>query len=818
MNSSKNEIERLAALKSYQILDTGKDQVFEDLTQLVSYICDVPMAMISFMDHDRHWHKARIGLKDSEAKREETFCQYAILSNEIFEVENTQLDTILKESSFAKGEGAIKFYASASLNTRDGLAIGNVCVMDHEPKKLNEEQRQCLRTVAQQVMTQLELRKLNIDLKSELEQLLEDKIRETKQKLQNKEKEANYLKESIDQANATLTLDFEGNVQFPNENFCRLLSYDKSELIGKNLSQFMPEDFINEDYHNLWEALRRGNFQNNVTKFLTKDNEVKYLLANYNPVKDTQNRLDTILVILQDVTNEVKYRQELEEAKKTAEKALVVKDQFLSNMSHEIRTPLNAIIGFTDILKNENLNEEQLDHVHTIATAGDNLLNLINDILDLSKIESGKLKFEKIDFELNAFFNSVVKIMYPKAKEKGIELLTEFDIEGDFWVKGDPYRFNQILFNLINNAIKFTEKGNVTLSVQLDKVKKKKVELLIKVKDTGIGIAEERQKAIYDRFTQADSGITRKYGGTGLGLSIVRLLIQNFKGKIKLDSTEGKGTTFSLNIPLEIGQKENKGVVEEGAAPYGNKKLYVLMVEDNLLNQKLGRYLVEGMGYELEISNNGKEAIKLLEEKSFDLILMDLQMPVMDGYRATEIIREELKIDTPIIAMTAHSIGSERDKCLAAGMNDFITKPFKIEELTTKIERINYANAGVYFQEDDSIGEKEQFFSMDELKKITHGNAEFLGEVIKIFVTETSKELFKIKNAFEDQDYNKISDLAHKLKSSYRIIGFKRMDILAHLEDLKHAKPIDTEITSLIEELTSITNQIFDELKEIKIN
>ncbi|HPD65099.1 MAG TPA: response regulator [Bacteroidia bacterium] len=392
----------------------------------------------------------------------------------------------------------------------------------------------------------------------------------------------------------------------------------------------------------------------------------------------------TVLGTIQDITERKKIEAELRRSKEIAEESLAMRERFLANISHEIRTPMNGIIGLTNILLGMETNQEKIDYLKAIKSSGDNLLVIINDLLDLAKIQSGKIKFEEIDFDLYDQLSTTLKILRVKAEEKNISLNFDFDDNIAKSLKGDYYRLNQVIVNLIGNAIKFTEKGEVRLKVNLLHEESGKQYLQFDVSDSGIGIPENKIAYIFETFTQATTDTERKYGGTGLGLSICKQLVELQGGKIWVKSKVGVGSTFSFTLGFKVNtnavKKEEetviKSVKEEDWTNY-----HVLLVEDNKINQLLALKVLKNWGLNIDVAENGKIATEMVRKKSYDIILMDLQMPVMNGYEATKVIREEFNLKIPIIAMTASAMRDELESCIYQGMNDYITKPFQPNEL-----------------------------------------------------------------------------------------------------------------------------------------
>lgn len=388
-----------------------------------------------------------------------------------------------------------------------------------------------------------------------------------------------------------------------------------------------------------------------------------------------------------------KTNKELEIQKAKAEEATKAKAIFLANMSHEIRTPLNGVIGFSKVLEETNLNEEQKELTEIIVSSGENLLNIINDILDFSKIESGEFKLETTEFSLFKTVHSIIKLHSFFAEKKGIDLQIEIDKKLPDILFGDPLRLNQVITNLVNNALKFTKKGSVKISVSSIRKNTKKITLLFKVVDTGIGISDEGKEKLFKEFSQTDSHTTRKYGGTGLGLAISRNLVSLMGGEIGVNSVVGKGSEFWFSIPYLYSEKivetdKQKGLPEEFEIPRNIKILYA---EDNLLNQRVTGMLLQKLDIAYDIAQNGLEALEMYKKDEYDLILMDMQMPVLDGLESTREIRkyENIRnIENPIfiVAVTANSDLQDKQKCIDSGMNDFISKPFKESDIKEKIK------------------------------------------------------------------------------------------------------------------------------------
>jgi signal transduction histidine kinase/CheY-like chemotaxis protein len=461
-----------------------------------------------------------------------------------------------------------------------------------------------------------------------------------------------------------------------------------------NKSHVLIEKLISEekiDLQNTEKALLNILDDYSAEKLHAEDSQRALLniLDDYSGEKiNMENTQRAVLNILEDYS----------EAKEKAEESTKLKEAFLANMSHEIRTPMNAIIGFSDLLSKRTLGEQEREYVKTIKSAGENLLTIINDILDISKIEAGMMTFEEHTFSVKEIFKSLNVMLMGKAKEKNLELIFICDENVPDNLLGDPTRLTQIIINLAGNAIKFTQKGGINVFARVIKknevcFKEGFISVEFSVKDTGIGIPEDKLEHIFERFRQAESHITRKYGGTGLGLSIAKQLVELQDGTLSLKSKFGIGSEFSFCIPYKksIEILTAQDVTGETFNMEELSKLNILLVEDNQLNVKLILSLFSESNLKVQVAENGSVGIEKIKENKFDIVLMDMEMPVMNGYEAATLIRNELKSKIPIIAMTAHAMAGERERCLSLGMNDYISKPInanllfeKMYELTNK--------------------------------------------------------------------------------------------------------------------------------------
>ncbi|MEP7107726.1 MAG: response regulator [Ferruginibacter sp.] len=484
---------------------------------------------------------------------------------------------------------------------------------------------------------------------------------------------------------------------------------DKVKWVGQGLKNYLPHNTAKEDIPNdfwvsglhpeerkkvvtsIYRTIAKGAGSNETDyRFLRTDGTYAHINSRGYLIKDDTQKAIRMIGSMQDITERKKAELETQKARFEAEEARKTQEQFLANMSHEIRTPMNGVIGMAQLLAGTELSVAQLEYVETIKESAANLMVIINDILDLTKIVAGKINIVKTDYIFAEVINNCIKINQFRADEKGIILISKIDENIYPVLSGDPVRLNQILINLVGNAIKFTDEGEVNVNARLLGEDEHSVTLEFSVEDTGIGIAEDKMESVFERFIQVSGASTRKYGGTGLGLTITRQLIELQGGSIHVKSVQNMGSIFTFYLTIEKGKPlpdpEKKLMADQQSLTLHGLK--ILLVEDNLINQKVACRTLTRLGALVDIANNGKEAIEYLRKKVCDIILMDIQMPEMDGYEATKIIRtfenEEIS-RIPIIAMTASALIADREKCIIAGMNDYIAKPFQAKELYEKI-------------------------------------------------------------------------------------------------------------------------------------
>jgi PAS domain S-box-containing protein len=602
-----------------------------------------------------------------------------------------------------------------------------------------------------------------------------------------------------------------------NNSFLKIFGFEEKEVIGKKATDLnlIREQIIREE--NIGEIKKNGRIQEKEILAYKKNGEPIYCLTSIEYI-EIENKMASVSTF-QDITERRNIETQLTEAKREAEKATLSKNTFLANMSHEIRTPLNAMLGFADLLEATQLNELQKEYLDAIEVSGKNLLTIINDILDFSKIEAGMLSIEQVSFGPQQLIQSVYTMFFKKAQSKNLKLFISLDPKLPPLLSGDPIRLNQIMINLIGNAVKFTAKGSVSVDCEVMERINNKVKLRFSVKDTGIGIPREKLATVFDRFTQAENNTTRNFGGTGLGLSIAKRLIELQGGEIFVNSKPGKGSEFYFTVEYMIADGKEYTLVlhnrKKTEGVFKGKK--ALVVEDNPLNQKLVLTLLKNEGFDAEVAENGQIAVDLLKEKTYGIILMDLQMPVLDGYEATRKIRREVKSTIPIIAMTANAMAGEQERCMDTGMDDYITKPFKAASLLNILFKFLNTGKDVSPENTKQTGlPGEKITDLSYLKEFSGGKDSFVKDMLEVFLEQNPIDVEFMEKAIANDNFDGMKALAHSLQTSLGFIGFSE----SHINCLKESEILATEKRNLatiktnLEIIVAACRKAQQELKE----
>ncbi|WP_290660018.1 ATP-binding protein [Ignavibacterium sp.] len=621
------------------------------------------------------------------------------------------------------------------------------------------------------------------------------------------------------------TLD--GKIITANDAMAKIIGYEKSDdVIGKDILAFYKNP--NERDHLIELLNEKGTVENLRLTLIRKNFDEIYLKVNARLVELNGTDKKIIEGNLQDITEQVKaeqirdeYQESLKKEKEKSEKLAAeamklsqVKSRFLANLSHEVRTPLNSIIGLLSIIEDGNARSEDevKQFISTARSSAESLLEVINAILDLSKIEAGKIELEKLNFNLRKVIDQAVMVIQQKAREKGIGIIEEIPSNDELNFVGDPTRIRQIYINLLSNAVKFTDEGEIRIKVSTEVQNSSRIKVISSIEDTGIGIPADKISELFKPFSQVDGSEGKKFGGTGLGLVICKEFLNLMEGDIKVESVEGVGTKFSFHFFVELalsnilGKKNSfesdrqKTLVDsmheqlDQELVEQRKKFRILLAEDNLINQKVAIRTLTSFGYQIDAVLNGEQAVSEHKSKNYDLILMDIQMPEVDGYTATKLIR---KLDSPlnsvpIIALTAHALLGDKEKCLVAGMNDYISKPVVAKEIVGIIDKY----LGIHKNKPQGVKKEMEktssLFDFERLNQVSLGDKEFEKDLLGDYFKDVEIKLETLKEFVLQRNFKKIQELAHTLKGSSYSVGARAIGDEALGIELS-AKSLDIE-------------------------
>ncbi len=649
---------------------------------------------------------------------------------------------------------------------------------------------------------------------------------------------ANYARGLIEASRDPLfTISPQGKITDMNEATVKVTGAAREKLIGANFIDYFTEpDKACKGYQQVFTEGFVADYP-----LTMKDHKLTDVLFNGSVYKDDRGNVLGAVVVARDITEQKRIEKELTEAKvfaelateiaeeakikaecaaHVAEDAVKSKQQFLSNMSHEIRTPMNAIIGFTKVVLKTELTSKQKEYLTAIKMSGDALIVLINDILDLAKVDAGKMTFVQTPFKMALSLSAMLHLFETKIQEKNLLLIKEYDSRIPEVLVGDPVRLHQIILNLVSNAVKFTTHGKITVNVRLHSEDAETVTLKFAVTDTGIGIPPNKIEKIFENFQQATSGTSRLYGGTGLGLAIVKQLVEPQGGSIHVKSKVDEGSTFSFILPFQKTKANAEAVEELVELDTEIKNIKILVVEDIALNQLLMKTLLDDFGFERDIAANGKIAIEKLQTKLYDIILMDLQMPEMNGFEATQYIRNIMKSNIPIIALTADVTTVDLAKCKAVGMNDYIAKPVDERLLYSKIiGLVKKPTPLKMLKNNDSqsgSNKKTKCINLDYLLHRTKSNPTLMMEMILLYLEQTPPLITTMKRSLHDKNWDVLHAAVHKMIPSFSIMGihpdFENM--AKRVQEYASSQQETEAIADLVIQLENICAQACEELEE----
>ncbi len=654
------------------------------------------------------------------------------------------------------------------------------------------------------------------------EGLLEEKSRALYDVNKGLQEHARLLEATVVNANdgviiTTADLENGPEIIYVNEAFTQISGYTSEEVLGKTPRILQGDDTDRDTLNRLKSSLQKGKPFKGELKNYTKDGDPYWLDISITPVLDDDGQITHFTAIERNITeqknfekellqekenaeNELKERQRLEaqmqeyadklelirfdavDAQKRAEEANHAKTEFLANMSHELRTPMNGIIGMAEMLLFSALDADQKENAEALHSSGENLLSILNDILDISKIEAGELEIENVPFHTETAFRQIIQLFLPLAEDRGITLNMEKDVNVADMVVADLGRLQQVLRNLVNNALKFTEEGSVSLIARSTEEMGQPY-LYIAVEDTGVGIPKNKLGTIFEKFTQADASVTRKFGGTGLGLAITESLIELMDGEIGVDSIEGEGSTFWFKIPYGIAALDANPVnlydeMKEDAYIDISKDIKILAVDDHPVNQVFVQKLLKRLGFDaVMLAEDGQQALDMIVEHDFDLVLMDCQMPVLDGYQASMALREkEQGTDRhlPVIALTANAMVGDREKCIKAGMDDYLSKPIKADKLMILMQKWvnNKSQGNAEIIADVSIEQSDEIpIDMNHLDMFTDGDPDEEKELLDLFFKQVDLSIAELEESCFNDDGEEWRKASHKLKGSAANLG-----------------------------------------------
>lgn len=622
------------------------------------------------------------------------------------------------------------------------------------------------------------------------------------------------------------THDMTGIILSMNPAGCELLGYTRNEIIGKNITDFMPIELRSKFLEEYLMGLQNNHILEGVLKVQSKlKKPISLLFKNYKVKEEGQDSY--VIGFAQDITERIAAENDLKNAKQAAEESSRIKELFLSNMSHEIKTPMNGIVGLTKLLLKSPLNEQQRKYAHSVKQNAEELLMVFNDIFDFNKLKEGRSKIKNAAFDLSNLFYNLYHTYKPIAIRKNIELVSSIDDKIYPYLLGDSHKLNQVLMNLISNAFKFTDSGKICISADLISDNSTECHIRFSISDTGIGIQSSKLQNIFESFTQVNSDSSRKHGGLGLGLSIVKDLLELMNSHIHLESTYEKGSTFSFELlfektnPKSLNNKQSSEMSLEGSM----KGIRILLAEDNRVNQLFASELMSEWGADLDIADNGQIALELYLKNHYDIILMDIQMPELDGIDATHIIRHQFpknKQNIPIIAITANSKNGDEQKFKEYGMNDVIFKPYSSTKLYKIIHKhLNEAKEILTEETAETIHldshEANLFFehaSLHVLKSFSRGKESFIINMLNAIITSVPPSINELNNAIQKKDWISVSKYSHKLIPNMNMSG--NMNLEMEMKWIENQATMEENQPEIIAKWPAIKLEVEKTLSELQ--
>ncbi len=876
-----DEMQRLNFLHECCILDASPENVFDDLTALAARLCDTPIALVSLVDAERQWFMSAVGIEVQETHRDFAFGAHAILGHEPLIVRDAATDARTFDNALVLGSPHIRFYAGMPLCSGDGHALGTLCVMDTVPRDITAPQLADLKSLARQVTSQLELRRLNRALSQAQShvQVMHTRLTDDTESRHARDEAMLMRARNVTDARRT-----EESLRFERERLDLALAggeigtWDWNIQTGKEIWDAGFADLLGERHEDLNQSFNefiarvhphdlaavRSSAQKHLDgltpiyaaefRIRQKDGEWRWVQARGRLMQRDQNgRPLRMLGTMADISDRKRTEEELVTARVMADTANRSKSEFLANMSHEIRTPLTSILGYADLLSEPGLSVvETADSIAIIKSAGSHLMTIINDVLDLSKIEAGKMTVECIETFPSRVIHEVLSALRPAAEAKGLQLSARCVGPIPGRISSDPVRVRQILMNLVGNAVKFTEHGHVCVTVQMAPKSTDGIErLAFEVTDTGIGMTQQQCRSLFESFTQADPSMTRRFGGTGLGLAICRRMARILDGEIVATSQPGLGSTFRVTIATgslqhvemfdSLSSAEETSDRSAFARHHLKKSLQgrILLAEDNPVNRRLFEAILRNAGADVDLAENGQVAVEkavtaMMPSSSpnhvahskplpgYDVILMDMQMPVLDGYSATKHLRA-IRYQGPIIALTAHALMEDREKCLAVGCDDVISKPVErdllIHTCHNWIERARSNRcrlSGIDKSAGTTTAPDPAGVDMKALMDSVNGDMELLADLIDIFMSNSADLICEIQQAIEARDCAAIGPVAHSLKGAVSTFSARNaLHAAMTVETLARDADLDGA-TEAFDRLRSEVDELMRELAELR--